>query len=498
MRRGKGSAQGVLAAAAIGGAFLLAVLLAAVIGYGQPSKALLLSLVIGATIASAASLEIGVSLLLVLAFLDGFIKGLDPSKLSVFVKDFFLLIALGRWGWENLLRRNWPALRMPVTVPAALFVVYTLMQMFNTATADWRVALAGLRTWIVWIPVAYVVYDVARSRLHVQRLMLLVIITAFVTGLYGMIQYRIGFQHLLALGPGFEFYARRFGAPGETVRATSTFVSPGALGAAMSLSVVIALAGAVFLPTRGLKALSTTTAAVCLVGLGASASRAPLLGLVAGGITLLVLMRRPRVLAMILLAAVVFLWLASSFAGGAFARRYNREMLAPEGMVHRVMIPFRHGWDSLQEHPLGVGVATGRGIGRGADALGASYFRVGEAGGFVENEYGRVLRELGFPGIFLFLWMLYRVIKGNIVTYRTCRTTAYRAVAAACVSVTVSIIFQLAVGSALYLAPGGLLFWAFYAVSQRLPELEAAELTAAQAFPPRAAGRASVAPIPAK
>jgi hypothetical protein len=487
-----------LATAAVGVSFLMTFLLAAMIGYGQATKAFLVTIGIGAVIASLASLEIGVSMLLVVSFLDGFIKGLDPSKLSVFVKDLFLLVALARWGWECLLRRHWPALRMPVTVPAALFIVYCLMQMFNTATADWRVALAGLRTWIVWIPVAYVVYDVARSRANVQRLMVIVIVMAFLTGLYGMIQYRIGFAHLNALGPGFEFYARRFAAPGETVRATSTFVSPGALGAAMSLSAVIALAGAAFLTTRGLKVFSAITAAVCLVGLGASASRAPLLGLVAGGGTLLMLMRRPRVLITLMLSGVVFVWLVSSFAGGAFARRYNREMLKPEGMIKRVMLPFRHGWDSLQEYPLGVGVASGVGIGRGAEALGTGSLRTGEAGGFVENEYGRVLRELGFPGVFLFLWMLYRVFKGNIRSYLGCRTSAYRAVAAACVSVTVSIVFQLAVGSALYLAPGGLIFWACYAISQRLPELEAAELTPVRAYQPAAAAPAPVTPVPAK
>ncbi len=492
MRRARGSAQGVLVAVLVAGGLLLALALVVMVGEGQVARAFLIALGVGALLAACASLDLAVALLLIVSFLDGFLKGIDPSKLSVFAKDIALLIAFARWGWANLLRRHWPALRMPVTIPALLFVVYCSMEMFNTASADWRVALAGLRTWIVWIPVAYVVYDVARNRANVQRLMLIVIVMAFLTGLYGMIQYRIGFAHLQALGPGFDFYARRFGAPGEAVRATSTFVSPGVLGAAMSLSAVIALAGALFLPRNFLKIFSAATAAVCLVGLGSSASRAPLLGLVAGGAALLILMRKPRLVIALLLIAGVFVWLTSSFAGGAFARRYNREMLRPEGMVNRVLIPLQHGWDSLREHPLGVGVATGAGIGRGADALGRPAMRIGEAGGFVENEYGRALRELGFPGIILFLWLLYRVLAGNIRSYRACRSPAYRAVAAACVSVTISIIFQLSVGSALYLAPGGLLFWTCYAVSQRLPELEAAELT------PVAQPEAPALSVPAK
>jgi putative inorganic carbon (HCO3(-)) transporter len=476
LRSVRSSAQGALVTVLVGCGLVLALVLVVMVGQGQAARAYLTTLGLAALLAACVSLDLGVAILLILSFLDGFIKGLDPSKFSVFAKDIFLAIALARWGWSNLLRRHWPALRMPVTVPAVLFIVYCIMQIFNTATVDWRVALAGLRTWIVWIPVAYVVYEVARNRANVRRIMLIVIVMGFLTGLYAMIQYRVGFEHLNVLGPGFDFYARRFGAPGQTVRATSTFVSPGALGAAMSLVVVVALAGTVFLSNRALKIFAGVTAAICLVGLGASASRAPLLGLVAGGVTLLVLMRKPRLLAALLLSAVLFLWLVSTFAGGSFARRYNREMLNPEGMLKRVLIPWEFGWESLAAHPLGVGVATGVGIGRGAQALGRPAMRVGEAGGFVENEYGRALHDLGLPGLVLFLWMLYRVLAGNIRSYRACRTTRYRAVAAACLSVTISIIFQLTVGSALYLAPGGLLFWAFYAISQRLPELEAAEL----------------------
>jgi hypothetical protein len=478
----------------VGSGLALALMLSVMVGQGEITRAIMVALAVLAVGASLASLEVAVAVLVVVSFLDGFLKSADPSKLAVFVKDAFLVIALARWGWRCLLERNWAALRMRVTGPALLFIVYVLMEMFNTTTADYRIALAGARTWILWIPAAYVVYAVARSRARVERLLLLVIGMAFVTGLYGMIQYRSGFSSLNSLGTGFAFYARHFGAPGETVRAVSTFVSPGALGAAMSLSAVIALAGTAFLPGRGLKVLAAVTAAVCLVGLGASASRAPLLGLVAGGAALLLLMRRARLLLTLMLAGIVFVWLVSTFAGGEFSRRYNRQMISPVIVISRVMVPFRRGWESVWDNPLGVGVATGIGVGRGEEALGHPQLQLGAATGFVENEYARALRELGFPGFCLFLWMLGRVLAGNIGAYRRCHSAAYRAVAAACVAVTISILFQLAVGSALYLAPGGLLFWSFYAISQRLPELEAAELGYAVAYRP--AGRAGAPAVP--
>jgi hypothetical protein len=99
-----------------------------------------------------------------------------------------------------------------------------------------------------------------------------------------------------------------------------------------------------------------------------------------------------------------------------------------------------------------------------------------EAAGIVENEYGRAMRELGLPGATLFVVLLGVALQGTVAACRRCQTARYRLPAAACVGVVVSILVQLAAGSALYVAPGGLLFWLAYALALRLPQIEAAEL----------------------
>ena len=55
-----------------------------------------------------------------------------------------------------------------------------------------------------------------------ERLVLYLVVLGLLTAVYGIVQYRIGFAHLAALGPGFDFY-NRF-AWGTGVRATSSFV----------------------------------------------------------------------------------------------------------------------------------------------------------------------------------------------------------------------------------------------------------------------------------
>ena len=56
--------------------------------------------------------------------------------------------------------------------------------------------------------------------------------------------------------------------------------------------------------------------------------------------------------------------------------------------------------------------------------------------------------------------------------------------AGAGVGILVTVLTQLMVGSALYVAPGGVIFWCFYGLTSKLPALEAAEVAAAAELAP--------------
>ncbi len=162
----------------------------------------------------------------------------------------------------------------------------------------------------------------------------------------------------------------------------------------------------------GLKPLMVVTAAVCLVGLATSGSRAPLLGLVVGGLGLLLLLRQPRFLFTAVVVGILAVAVLDNYAGGAFEARYNPRMLNYPTVISRVTTPMLNAIKSALEHPLGIGVATGVGLGRGPLAMGLETVPIKPtAEGMVENEYGRALRELGFPGLALFLWLLYATVK---------------------------------------------------------------------------------------
>jgi len=442
---------------------------------GQFSRAGLIAVGLAVGIAAFCSLEVAVIALLIAAFTDGFAKGLAPGPVSVLAKDFLLMIGLLRWIWLGVTSQRWESLRLPVILPAFLFIVYCAAEMFNTETASMLVALAGFRSWVIWIPLLVVSYEYLTSRQRIERLLVILMAIAFATGIYGIVQYNIGFSHLYNLGPGFAFY-REF-SWGGGVRALSTLVQPGAFGDAMSLMAILCIGAVSFVRGKWwLKPLLVLTAAICLVAMTTSGSRAPLLGLVIGGISLLVLVRRPRFIIGAAAAGIIAIVVLNNVAGGAFEARYNPRMVNYLIVTRRAMGPFLKGLNEACERPLGVGVATGTGVGRGVKLIKGSLQVKRTAGIMVENEYGRALTELGFPGLFLFVWLLYAVVKGIIDSYLRCQTLAGRSLTAACLGIAVSTAARLAVGSALYLVPSGPLFWLCAGLAQRIPQIEAAEM----------------------
>jgi len=165
----------------------------------------------------------------------------------------------------------------------------------------------------------------------------------------------------------------------------------------------------------------------------------------------------------------------NNYAGGAFGARYNPRMLSYQVVANRVVGPTLDSIKLAIKSPLGVGVATGTGVGRGRLVVGREGMVVKRtAGGMVENEYGRALHELGFPGFILFLWLLYAAVKMTVSSFMRVHTVESRSLIAACLAVMLSGLARLAVGSALYLVPGGPMFWLSGAMAVRTAEIELA------------------------
>ena len=91
------------------------------------------------------------------------------------------------------------------------------------------------------------------------------------------------------------------------------------------------------------------------------------------------------------------------------------------------------------------------------------------AGGFVENEVGRAMKELGLPGTILFLWLLWRAILGPLRGWRG-STGRNRWLASALFAGLLGQFPGFAIGQVLYLGTPSVFFWLSCALCSRMPE----------------------------
>ena len=449
----------------------LAVGLGLLMSYNSPLIAAVGMVAAAGTFAALASTEAALYALIAVACFDGLIKGLHPSMVTMFLKDAFLAIALLHWVWDGVNRSPRASLGHPVAVPAVLFSLYCAAQMFNSENISWMLALAGLRSWVVWIPVFFIAYDTIRTRAQFERLVLFVAIISAGTGVYGIIQHRIGFEHLYRLSSNFGFYTKF--AHGAAVRAPGTYVHPGTSGSAMSFAAMLCAGTALASRAFSLRQILLLAAApVCLVALVASGSRAPLVGVAIGTVLFLLLTRRPHLLLALVLVGIIGFWQSEKYVGRMMSSRYSKSRLNMTVIWGRATGPFRTGFDMLAKYPLGAGVATGVGAGRAVFLIDEPMYVKDETAVFVENELGRAMKELGLPGLALLVWLLWRAIASGFTGWRT-STGRDQWLVSGLMAGAVNLAVQLMVGSALYLAPGGPYFWIACALASRVPDYEA-------------------------
>lgn len=431
--------------------------------------------------------------LLASALLEALYKGLVPSMLTMLIKDVFLLILIMRLVMVAQRTRDYSWLKQSFSTPALLLFIYCTALMFTPNTNSLLLALAGLRVWMLWMPVFFPVYYYFRSRATVMKFLTVVLAINLPVSIYGIIQGNIGYEHTKVI-PGFyavtkwyqsdvhepagdeqelggsEAIDREFN-PIMSVRACAIHISPGTFGSMSCILVLLSMGMAICVTRPSARFWCIVSALAAIGGMLASGSRAPVFGL-AGGLIALILLspRRAGMIAAVLLVGMLGIFVLKDVTGAGAERLQKR--LSVSDAIERTMYPFRIGFESALERPFGTGIATGVGVGRvfyGSKLKSAEDYR------WVENEFGRALIELGIIGTFFWVLMLCRVMMQSFRAARYVLPTGWGGLSAAIVAAMVSIVIQLGVGSALYNAHPGLYFWIFAAAIVRLGEFAAKE-----------------------
>ncbi len=475
---------------------------------GDWAQAILIAygiLAVGLALSLAAE---GVTMLIMIASVDGIAKGVLPGWYTLLMKDVVLWACVARWVFLRAQGYRSEALHTRTATLILIFVGWVLVEAANLTTQSALVALAGVRSWVGWVPVFFVMYDDVRTRREILPVFVTVVMLAAVVGLYGIIQQQIGYDHLLSISRNFS-YVYKMGIVGGVYRSTSTLPHPGIFGHYMAtmLPMALALGMAPLLPARfrWLCLGSTIFIAGGAVTSGARLAAAAMLSTI---VVVVLLARQARGLFLGAVVVMVFGYVGLRLAAPeavyrmsflfntrlTLARLRSADLIpavwVPPGPVLRT--PLQRGWSAAMENPLGVGVATGMAVGRAWQFMaGGKMAGVNpEAAGMIEGDYGRAFRELGLPGGILFLMLIGHVVLQSFRDLRRTRPPPWRYFSAGLFAMLVSEELALLVGPAFYLMPVAALFWVAFGALRRVGLTPDEELAAEPARAPALAAAA--------
>jgi hypothetical protein len=402
------------------------------------------------------------------------------------VKDGLLAMAyIAFVVWARRERRHW---RWPLTivVPLIALVALSVAELFNPALENVSVALVGIRTRLLYMPLAVLGYFLFVDRHDVEDFVLLFAVPSIPVSLFGVVQYALGPHAIATWGSGFAASVWTVGTfHGEAVyRPASTFSFTGHFANYLLVATLL-------------------TAAVCIWGQSSTTRRwifrislvSQGLGVMVSGARLVLLFVPVGIGALWLAAAIRRRWLESGppwspalgwTAGLTMLGLLIGALIAPSGVyrAQSIVAPSVNRQlnivDTLDVSMRRVQSLSGTdllwGHGLGSASPGARYVikdpeRFITTGPF-EGALGQYIWETGVPGVILFAVVWLGMLGHGAVRAIRIRDPLLWCVAAAIVLLNVFIFMTSGTYALMTYAPTSIYFWLFLGILLRLPELD--------------------------
>jgi hypothetical protein len=467
----------------------LAIGLGITVAYPEPNPALVFGIIIGVVgvvgLLLSTRYELTVALLvLYLGLLDGPIKLEVKSAAASGLRDV-LIIAIAAGMIMRLIVKRERVSLPPLSSWVFAFVAFALIEALNPHTDGLVKTLGGYRQQLEWVPFFFFGYMILRSKQRFRQFFLILGVIALANGIVGAVQTRLSPGQLAAWGPGYRELATGGEGNGITARTYAVEgvarVRPPALGSdagfggnigTLALPCLLALLAAKPLRRRWPVMLLCLGA---VLGIATAASRtAIVIGVVAllsfAVLSFLAGLRVSRPLAglaaMALVALAVGAALVAADGSGVFARQESLTSL------QRTEESGANGKEkSLGEIPRDLVVAPfGFGLGTTGSASGFGGTQHVE----IEGErvsggsaYSILMKEMGFPGLFLWIGLSLSTIGLAVSQLRRVRDVELRTYLVGIVAAFIALTLQgfsgptLAVtpGAFLWLVPGVVAYW---------------------------------------
>jgi hypothetical protein len=364
---------------------------------------------LGGLLLATRHLYVFLTVFVVFMFFEGMIKNAYPYSLTFFLRDIFLTAIYLVWFVKYPLQRGFHGrYDKPISIAIGAFVFYTLVIAIIPFTDEPLLyRLGGARWWLANIPLFFVGADVINSRAKFDRLCYVFLGVAAATGLYAVIQYWVGFDHLYAISSHYKniaAFGQWYGIAVDQAlrrRVFSTFSMPSGLAAAMHAAILIGVAYSASARKPVYKTALIGSLVLFFAALAFTGCRSTYVPVVFGIVIYAVWYQQRRQLAVMVLGLIAGLAAVLLMSRGAYLYRLTLVVTDYQYTLARISWDWLRAVDLVQGHPLGLGITTSAKVGR---------IFVGEGwdSGFrlIENGYGNALVSLGWPGLLLFVMLL--------------------------------------------------------------------------------------------
>lgn len=426
-----------------------------------------------------------------LPFAGAFILWSEQSPLFLLAKDLFFVLPL--YVAVFLLR---PQLIQRTGIPAWLtfmllvLALVVILQMLNPGVVNMAMALIGAKTWLLYIPLAYVVAATVREREDLVRLLRIIVLLAPVPCVVGLTQWGLseayGYREALtdfygeaARGATQNFTQFDFG--GTFRRLPSTFSNAPAFYVYTLVVLTAALALVALDRSRGWRLFGWLLVALALFagllsGMRAAFLFSPLLVAFyavmgsrgSGAVTLLALLG---------LLSAGFFYITGYDADGTFEALAEHTGRYQEADF--VWVQFS--W-ALERAPFGFGTGTNTAASRYATE-GLSPAEL-QSLGFDEVQYAKTVHELGIFGLIPFLVIVGGLVARAVLGPLQVRDPQLRRAYAAFAGFVVIVFLYFFKAWVIDVDPANVMFWVFVGLMFRTATLEGARLPDARSMRP--------------
>lgn len=298
--------------------------------------------------------------------------------------------------WALLARARKPRVKRPLPRYVQPLVAYFAVAAISAIIVGGVQGLVGIKVGFFWVIAGLIAWIAPLDARDRDNLVTVLMVDAVLTSLFGLYQQRLGAFRLVDLGYAWDTNIR---FTGSFLRSISSFPNP--FNFAFFLTFVLLMAIPICLEDPKRKRNARFLACTPIVGL------ALLFTFVRGawialGVGLLYLaIRRYRVLLLgVPIALIGLAVLPGSFSSSAFQERsFNERQLGWSDNVAKVV-----------SAPLGNGIGT---TGASAEKAVQVEHKANEIVYQPDNQYFKVLYELGVPGLWFFIFMLVTMLAAS-------------------------------------------------------------------------------------